>query len=69
MVLKWDLYVLNMASNSFHKYFGDFLIDIGFIPSIEYQDLLIHKYNYYEEYYYIETHVDDVIIAANNTSK
>ena len=38
VVLNRALYGLNMASNSFHKYFGDFLRDPGFTPYIADQD-------------------------------
>ena len=34
VVLKQSLYVLKTESNTFHKYFGDFLRDLGFTPSI-----------------------------------
>ena len=50
VVLKWALYGLKTASNSFHKYFGDFLRDLGFIKSIVDQDLWIRKFDKYEEY-------------------
>ena len=69
VVLKRSLYGLKMASKSFHKYFGDFLRDLGFIPSRVDKDLWICKYDEYEEYDYIATHVDDVIISAKNPSK
>ena len=69
MFLNRALYGLKTASNSFHKYFGDFIRDLGFTSSIEYQDLWIYKSDDYEGYYYIATHVDDVIIAAKNPSK
>ena len=47
VVLKWDLYVLKTESNSFHKYYGDFLRDLGFTPSRADQDLWILKSNDY----------------------
>ena len=34
VVLKWALYGLKTASKSFHKYFVEFLIDLGFTQSI-----------------------------------
>ena len=69
VVLKRDLYRLNTALNSFHKYFGDFLRDPGFRPYREDQDLWIRKSDNDEGYHYIATHVGDVIISANNPSK
>ena len=69
MVLKQDLHGLKTASNSLHKYFGDFLRYLGFTPSKADQYLWITKYVKNEEYDYISTHVDDFIIAAKNPSK
>ena len=69
LVLKRDLYGLKMAPNSLHKYFGDFLRYLRFTPSIADQELWIRKYDKYEGYDYIETHVDNVINAAKNPSK
>ena len=69
MVLKRDFYVLNTASNSLHKYFGDFLRDLVFKPSRADQDLWIQKSDNYEGCYCIATHVDDVILTDNNPSK
>ena len=69
MVLKRYLYGLNTALKSFHKYFGDFLIYLGFTPSRADQYLWIRKSDKYEVYDYIATHVYDVIIAAKNPSK
>ena len=43
--------------------------DLGFTLSRAYQDLCIPKYDHYEGYDYIATHVDYVIIDANNLSK
>ena len=43
VVLKRDLYGLKMASNSFQKYFGYFIRDLGFTPPRAYQDLWIQK--------------------------
>ena len=68
-VLKRDLYGLKTASNSFQKYSGDFLRDLGLTPSREYQDLCIQKYDKYDVYDYIETHMDDIIITAKNPYK
>ena len=47
VVLKWYLYGLKTASNSFHKYYGDFLRDLGFTSSRADQDLWIIKSNDY----------------------
>ena len=69
MLLKKDLYGLNMASKSFHKYFGDFIRDLGFTPSISDQELWIRKSDEYEGYDYIATHVNDVIITDNIQSQ
>ena len=69
VVLNWDLYGLKMASNSFYRYFGDFLRDLVFTPSRADQDLWIIKSEDYEGYDYIATHVYDVIIEANNPFK
>ena len=67
--LKRALYGLNNKSNPFHKYFRDFLRDLGFAPSRAYQELCIRKYDDYDIYDYIETHVKYVIIPAKNTPK
>ena len=48
LVLNWYLYGLNTASNSFHKYFGDFIKYLGFTVPRAYQYLLIRSYLYYE---------------------
>ena len=69
MVLKRALYGLKTASNSFHKYSEDFLIDLVFTSSRADQYLWICKSDKYEGYDYIATHVDDVIIATKNPSK
>ena len=69
VILKWDLYGLKTAPNSFQKYSGEFLIGLGFTPSKVYQCFWIHKSRNYEGYYYIATHVDDFVIVANNPSK
>ena len=69
MVLKRNLYGLNTESNSFHKYFGEFIRDLGFTPPRADQDLWIRKSDKYEENDYIATHGYDVIIAAKNPSK
>ena len=50
VAIKQDLYGLKTALNSFHKYFGDFLRDLGFAPSRANQDLCIRKYDDYEGY-------------------
>ena len=69
VLLRRDLYGLNPASNSFQRYFGDFLRDLRFEQSRADQDLWIIKFDRYEWYDYIATHVDDVIIAGKNSSK
>ena len=69
VVLKQALFGLKTESNSFHKYFSDFLRDLGFTASIVDQDLCIRKSDNYEGYYYIATHVDDIIITNKNPSK
>ena len=60
---------IKMALKSFHKYFGDFLRDLGLTQSIADQDFFIQKYDEYEGYEYVAIHVDDVIIADKNPSK
>ena len=69
MVLNPTLHELNTASNSFQKYFCDFLRDLGFTPSRADKKNWICKSDNYEGYDHIATHVDDIIIAANNISK
>ena len=69
VVLKRDLYGLKMASNSFQKYFGYFIRDLGFTPSRVDQYFWIFKHDKYEKYEYIAAYVDDVIIAAKNLQK
>ena len=66
VVLKRALYGLKTASASFHKFFGDFLRELGFKPSRADQDLWIRKSDEYEGYDYIATHVDDIIIVAKD---
>ena len=66
VVPKRNLYGLETTSNSFHKYFLEFLRNLGHIPSIADQDLWIRKYDDYEEYYYIATYLDDIIIYDKN---
>ena len=63
------LYGLKTASNSVHNYFGEFLRVLVFPPSRAYQYLRIRKYDDYEVYDYIVTHVDDVIISTKNPYK
>ena len=58
-----------MASNSFHEYFVEFLIDLGFTLYRSYQELWIRKSDEYEGYDYISKHVNDVITADKNPSK
>ena len=43
VVLKRALYELKTASNAFHKYFGEFIRDLGFTTSRSDQDLWNHK--------------------------
>ena len=50
VVLKRALYGLNTASNSFQKYFGDFLRDIGFPKCGSDKEVWIHKSDNYEGY-------------------
>ena len=69
VILEMSLCGLKIASNSFHKYFWDFLKALKFTPSRADQDIWIWKSENYEGYYYIGTHVDDVIIAAKNKPK
>ena len=69
VVLKWILYGLKTESNSFHKYFVEFLIDLVFTPFRSDQDVWIRKSDEYEGYDYIATHMADVSIADKNPSK
>ena len=69
VVLKRALYALNTSSNSFRDSFGEFIRDLGFITSITYQYLWMKKLEEYDGYDYITTHIDDIIILANNPSK
>eukprot|EP00957_Ditylum_brightwellii_P172555 13136460-Ditylum_brightwellii.AAC.1 len=48
---------------------GNFLCEIGFIPSRADQDLWIHKSEEYNVYDYIATNVDDLIIVSKNPLK
>ena len=66
MFLNRSLFGLKIASNSLKRYFRGFLSDLGFKTSISDQDLWIQKYDNYEVYDYITTHVNYVIIVANN---
>ena len=68
-MLNEALYGLKTASCSFHEWFGDMLLRMGFTPSRADQDLWWIKSTDYEGYDYIATHVDDVICAAKNPMK
>lgn len=67
--LKRALYGLKTASRSFHEFFGDLLLRMGFQPSRADQDLWWRRSDDYEGYDYIATHVDDIICAAKDPSK
>ena len=54
---------LEAASSLFHNLFCDFLIDLGFTPSREDQDLWMSKSVKYDVYDYNATHLYDIIIA------
>ena len=69
VTLNWALYGLNTASRSFHEWFGDMLLCMGFTPSRADQDLWWIKSTDYDGYDYIATHVDDVICAAKDPTK
>ena len=69
VVLNKSLRGLKTASNTFQKYSGYFLRDPGFTSSRADQYLWICKHDKYNKYEHIATYVDDVIIAAKNTSK
>ena len=60
---------MKAASKSLHTYFGYFIRDLGFTPTITDKYLWIGKYDKYEGYDYIATHVDDFIITAKNPFK
>ena len=67
MVLKRALYGLKTASNYFQN-IGDLIRDLGFTLFIAYQELWISKPDGYKVFEYISTHVDGLIIAADNES-
>ena len=69
VVLNGVLCGLNTECNSFHNFFGEFLIDLGFTPFREDQYLWLSKSEKYDGYEYIATRVDDIIIAENNPSR
>ena len=69
VVLQRALYGLKTASRSFHEWFGDALLRMGFRPSRADQDLWWRKSDDYAGYDYIATHVDDIICAAPDPSK
>ena len=63
-MLKRALYGLKTSSRVFNEFFGDLLRSMGFVLSRVDQDLWYRKSDDYEEYDYIATHIDDIIIAA-----
>ena len=63
------LYGLSTASRAFHEFLADCLRRMGFIPSRADPDLWLKKSDEYEGYDYIDTHVDDLLIAAKDPSK
>jgi len=64
LILKRTLYGLKTASPSFHKFFADCLLRMGFTPARANPDLWYQKSDDYDRYVYLATHVDDIIIAA-----
>ena len=68
-LLKRALYGLYTAYNSFHNFFGQLLRDIVFTPYRADQDFWLRKSYEYDGYYYIYTHVDDIIITENKPFK
>ena len=68
MVLKHVLYGLKTPYNSFDNFFGDFLIYLGFTTSREDQEFWLNKQDDYDEYDYISTDVDGIIIAEKYPS-
>lgn len=69
VTLKRALYGLKTASRSYHEFFGDCLLRMGFTPSRADQDLWWRKSDDYNGYDYIATHVDDIICVARDPSK
>jgi len=69
LVLKRALYGLKTASRSFHEFFGNCLLQLGFTPTRADPDLWYRKSDDYEGYDYIATHVDDIIIAAKRPAE
>ena len=63
------LYGLATASRSFHEFLGDTLRRMGSNPLRADQDLWWRKYDNYEGYDYVATHVDDIIIVSKNPSQ
>ena len=61
-----ELYGLEKYLRRFHKFLGDLLKRIGFLPYIADQDIWWRKSNEYNGYYYIATHVDDLVIVEKN---
>ena len=69
VVLKRALYGLKTASRSFHEFFADCLMRMGFTPTRADPDLWYRKSDDYEGYDYLATHVDDIIIAAKRPAE
>lgn len=67
--LKRALYGLKTASRSFHEFFAECLMRMGFKPTRADPDLWYRKSDDYEGYDYMATHVDDVIIAAKRPAE
>ena len=64
VTLKRALYGLKTTSRSFHEFFAECLMRIGFTPTRADPDLWYRKSDDYEGDDYMATHVDDIIIAA-----
>ncbi len=68
-VLKRALYGLKTASRSYHEFFGDSFLRMGFAPFRADQDSWWRKSDDYEGHDNIATHVDDIISAEKDPSK
>jgi len=69
VILKRALYGLKTASRSFHEFFAECLMHMGFTPTRADPDLWYRKSDDYEGYDCMATHVDDIIIAAKRPAE
>jgi len=69
LILKRALYGLKTASRSFHEFFADCLLRMGFTPTRADPDLWCCKSDDYDGCDYLATHVDDIIIAVKRPTE